>query len=140
MSTLRSALEGFAQEDLRVAADATIEDDLHELTRAAARIDVERSRRLAEIERRGSFRRDGALSVTSWLIAHANLAPGAAAQQVRLARFLRDVPAAAEALAGGELSASAVAVIASARSTDPERSPGRRGCSSTPHATCRSGS
>jgi Domain of unknown function (DUF222)/HNH endonuclease len=120
MSTLLSALDEFVREDLRVATDATIEDDLHELTRAAARIEVERSRRLAEIERRGSFRRDGALSVTSWLISHANVAPGDAAQQVRLARFLRDVPAAADGLAIGELSPSAVAVLASARSMDAD--------------------
>jgi hypothetical protein len=120
MSTLRSALDEFAREDLRVAADAAIEDDLHELTRAAARIDVERSRRLAEIERRGSFRRDGSLSITSWLIAHGDVAPGAAAQQVRIARFLRDLPAVAEALIAGELSPSAVAVLSSARSMDAD--------------------
>jgi Domain of unknown function (DUF222) len=120
MSTLRSALDEFEREDLRVAADAAIEDDLHELTRAAARIDVERSRRLAEIERRGSFRRDGSLSITSWLIAHGDVAPGAAAQQVRIARFLRDLPAVAEALIAGELSPSAVAVLSSARSMDAD--------------------
>jgi hypothetical protein len=120
MSTLLSALDEFVREDLRVATDAAIEDDLHELTRAAARIEVERSRRLAEIERRGSFGRDGSLSITSWLIAHGDVAPGAAAQQVRIARFLRDLPAVAEALIAGELSPSAVAVLSSARSTDAD--------------------
>jgi hypothetical protein len=120
MSSMRSALEEFEAEDVAGLADATLEGDLAELARASACIDVERSRRIAEIERRGSFRRDGALSITSWIAHRENLASGAAAHLVRHARFLRDVPSVARAFAAGKISPSGVELLASARATDAE--------------------
>src|SRR3990172_7588849 len=47
--------------------DARIEEDFAELQRAVEQLEVERLQRLAEIERRRLFERDGHLSAASWL-------------------------------------------------------------------------
>ncbi len=55
MSELRSAVEGLRSETLAELPDARIEEDFAELQRVVELIDVERLRRLAEIERRRLF-------------------------------------------------------------------------------------
>jgi len=59
MSTLRSALDELGGEDLRHASDEGLEADFTELERAAGALGAELARRAAEIDRRGSFERDG---------------------------------------------------------------------------------
>ncbi|HZB03160.1 MAG TPA: DUF222 domain-containing protein [Actinomycetota bacterium] len=66
--------------------DARIEEDFTELQRAAELIDAERLRRLAEIDRRATFRRDGHLSSASWLAGRFKMSWGHARDQVRMAR------------------------------------------------------
>jgi hypothetical protein len=99
--------------------DARLEEDFAELQRAADLIDAERLRRLAEIDRRASYRRDGHLSAASWLASAFKVAWGAARDQVRTARALEDMPETRRALDDGELSMSAVRVLVSAREADP---------------------
>jgi hypothetical protein len=67
MSELRSAIEELRSEALADLPDGRIEDDFTELQRAAELLEVERLRRLAEIERRATYQRDGHLSAASWL-------------------------------------------------------------------------
>jgi hypothetical protein len=69
VSELRSALEPFRSESLPELPDDRIEEDFAELHRVAELIDLERLRRLAEIERRRLFERDGHLSAAAWLAA-----------------------------------------------------------------------
>lgn len=101
MSTLRSALDELRAEDLRYASDEGLETDLTELERAAGALEAELARRVAEIDRRGSFRRDGYLSISSWLAHRFRMAFSAATQLVRLARAFEHMPRTREALAGG---------------------------------------
>ena len=74
MSTLPSAVDELRGEDLRFAGDDDLVTDLAELERATGSIEVERGRRIAEIERRQVHRLDGHLSVASWLAARFRLA------------------------------------------------------------------
>src|SRR6184192_2995877 len=67
MSELRSAIESLRAETLAELPDARIEEDFAELHRVVDQLEVERLRRLAEIERRGLFSRDGHLSAAAWL-------------------------------------------------------------------------
>jgi hypothetical protein len=67
MSTLRSALDELGGEDLAVTPDGELGEGLIELERASRVIEAKRSRRLAEVERRGTWSVDGHLSVVSWL-------------------------------------------------------------------------
>ena len=120
MSELRSVLEALSSEALADLPDARIEEDFGELQRAAELIDAERLRRLAEIERRGLYTRDGHLSTASWLATTFKVAWGAAREQVRTARALEEMPLTRRALDDGDLSMSAVRVLVAAREADPD--------------------
>lgn len=119
MSELRSVLDGFRCEALADLPDARIEDDFAELQRAVELLEVERLRRLSEIDRRRLFERDGHLSSASWLAARHRVAWGTARESVRVARALDEMPGTRRALDEGELSMSAVRILAAARDADP---------------------
>src|SRR5438128_11239876 len=120
MSSIRSALDELKSEDLRFLSDDELEDDLLEMERGANVWVAERLRRLAEIERRRTYLRDGYLSASVWLGRRAGLSPSEARQQVRVARALEAMPAAREALADGDVSASAIRVLIEAKETNAE--------------------
>jgi uncharacterized protein DUF222/HNH endonuclease len=120
MSTLRSALDELASEDLGSLGQDELQDRFGEVHRASVVLEAERLRTLAEIERRRAFARDGHLSATSWLAARYKVAFPHAARQVRTALALEGMPATREALGSGELSSSAVASLVSAHDTSPE--------------------
>ena len=120
VSELRSAIEGLRAESLPELPDARIEQDFAELQRAAEQLEAERLRRLAEIDRRGLYARDGHLSAASWLAGVHRVAWGAAREQVRLARGLETMPVTRRALEAGELSMSAARSLVAAREVDPE--------------------
>jgi len=65
VSELRSVVDSLRAEVLPELPDARIEEDFAELQRVVELLEVERLRRLAEIERRGIFQRDGHLSAAS---------------------------------------------------------------------------
>jgi hypothetical protein len=77
-------------------------------------------RRLAELDRRRSFERDGFSSAAAWFVSRLRVGWGAARVQMRHARCLEQMPATRAALEGGEVSLSGVRVLASAREADPE--------------------
>lgn len=83
-------------------------------------LEVERLRRLAEIERRRLFERDGQLSAVSWLATTFKVAWGTAREHVRVARALEEMPETRRALDTGDLSMSAVRVLVAARDADPD--------------------
>ena len=88
MSELRSVIESFRSEVLSELPDARIEEDFSELHRSIEQLEVERLRRLAEIDRRGIFARDGHLSTASWMASTHKVAWGAARESLRVARAL----------------------------------------------------
>ena len=120
MSELRSALEAFRADDLSGQPDARLGEDFAELQRVVEIAERERLRRLAEIERRGIFGRDGHLSAASWLASSFKVGWGAAKEQVRTARGLEGMPETSKALDAGELSLSAAKVLVQAREADPD--------------------
>src|ERR687892_602093 len=120
MSTLRSALDELRSTDVFALSDDELASDLDELERATRVFEVERGRRVAELERRGAHARDGHLSLASWLAARHLVAPSTAAGHVRMARALEAMPVAAEALASGDVSSSAITLLAHARDASPE--------------------
>jgi hypothetical protein len=119
VSTLRSALDELQAEDLGWLADEQLEEDFGELQRASQVLEAERLRRLAEVQRRASFERNGYLSATSWLADRFRMAWSYASGQVRMARALAEMPVARAALAAGELSASSLPLLVAAREIDP---------------------
>ena len=85
MSELRSVAEALRSETPAELPDARLVQDFRELHQAGELIEVERLRRLAEIERRGLFSQDGHLSATSWLASEFKVSGGLASEQVRVA-------------------------------------------------------
>jgi hypothetical protein len=120
VSELRSLIEGLRHEALQEHPDDRIEEDFAELQRAVDQLDAERLRRLAEIDRRRLYERDGHLSAASWLVASHRVGWGIAREHVRLSRALGEMPATRGWLDAGEISMSAVRVLAGARDADPE--------------------
>ena len=119
MSELRSVIEGLRAESLAELPDARIEEEFAELQRCLQALEVERLRRLAEIDRRGVFARDGYLSCVAWLGARCDLAWGEASGGVRTARALQAMPETMRALAKGEVSLPAARLLVRAREADP---------------------
>ncbi|MGH2642078.1 MAG: DUF222 domain-containing protein [Actinomycetota bacterium] len=120
MSGLRSVVEELRAETLAELPDALVEEDFAEVQRAAEQLEVERLRRLAELDRRRVFERDGYLSAASWLVGAFRVGWGAAREQVRLARSLEHMARTRRAVEDGDVSLSGVRVLAAAREADPE--------------------
>src|SRR5881628_781528 len=119
VSELRSVLEAFRAEVLPELPDARIEEDFAEIQRVGELLELERLRRLAEIERRGLFARDGHLSAAAWLVDRFRLAWGSARVATRTARALDQMPLTQRALQAGDVTLSAARVLADAREANP---------------------
>ena len=120
MSELRSVIESLRAEAVTELPDARIEEDLKELHLAVEQLEAERLRRLAEIDRRGLFERDGHLSAAAWLVRRFRLGWGAARDLVRMARGLASMPRTREAVESGDLSLSSARVLVGAHGAEPE--------------------
>jgi hypothetical protein len=119
MSELRSAIESLRAESLTELSDARIEEDFGELQRAVELLEAERLRRLAEIDRRRLYERDGHLSAAAWLATRFKVAWGAAREHVQIARALEQMPETRNALDAGDVSMSAARILVSAHDVDP---------------------
>jgi hypothetical protein len=119
MAGLDSALETLVTEPVVDLPDARLEEDFLELHRRLERLEVERLRRLAAIDRRKLYARDGHLSAASWLVGALRLAWGTAREQVRMARGLEQMPETRQALSTGDVSLSSARTLVGARNIDP---------------------
>jgi Domain of unknown function (DUF222)/HNH endonuclease len=119
MDSLRTVLEEFRERELRFCSDEELETDIGELRRAVGAFEAESARRVAEIERRGTFARQGHPSITSWVDQRFQTGWGNAARQVRLGRALERLPAVREALVEGHISHAAADQLVAAREANP---------------------
>jgi hypothetical protein len=117
---LRADVEGLRSEDVRSLSDDELTAQLVALHRAAASLEAERLRRVAEVDRRRSFRAQGYPSATALLVDTLRVDGGTAASEVRTARALEHMPATRRALAEGAVSMPAIRVLMSAREAHPE--------------------
>ena len=117
--TMSELLHHLREEELGDVGDARLVDALAALQRAVHDLELERLRRLAEIERRGLFARDGHLSAASWVAARFRVAWGEAKRDAAMARSLDDMPSTRRALVAGEMTLSAARVLAKIRQVDP---------------------
>ena len=120
MSKLLSALEEIFTEDLDRLDHDGLEEEFADLERAADVVLSQRLKWLGSIERRGTYAKDGHLSITSWLAGRFRKTWSAASRLVRQARALEQMPSTREALAEGEITSSAVDVLMPAHQVDPQ--------------------
>ena len=111
MSELRSALDGLADVDLAELSDATLLDLVSELATAANRVAAALTVAVQAADRRESYRRDGAVSIKSWLRGSCHVAPAEATAMVSAGRRLEQLPETAAAFAAGEITAGHTRVI-----------------------------
>lgn len=100
----REAAGSLATAALRAALDAH--------TAELARVQAAMIPTIAELERRGAWRDDGAASMESWLVATYNHSYARACELVRAARALDALPVLSEALSSGAVSFDAAAAAA----------------------------
>ena len=112
-------LDAMTDEELAALPDARVEDAFARTQAAIERLEVRRLRLLAEVDRRRSFERDGFLSTATWLAGSFRLAYPAARKLLHLARAIRQMPRTKRALTRGEISGSALELLARAREVDP---------------------
>ena len=103
--------------DKLAASEAAV--DVPRLARLAERLEFQRLRAVAALDRSGAWRAEGALTTASWLREHCRLTHGAANASVRLARRLDILPTTAIAFEAGAISRQHASVIADA--CTPER-------------------
>jgi hypothetical protein len=100
-------------------ATSEAETDVARLSQLAERLEYQRLRAVAALDRSAAWQSDGALSTASWLRANCRLTHGAAAACIRLARRLESLPATSAAFEAGVISRRHAQVIADAYT--PER-------------------
>jgi hypothetical protein len=120
LSELATIVTELRQQHPADEPDAVIEDDVVELSRLLEQLQVERLRRLRELERRRLFERDGHGSAAGWLVARTGCSWGQARRDIRLARGLDAMPLVSDAVAEGEVSLCSARVLAELRPIDPE--------------------
>jgi len=100
--------------------DATVHDDVIELQVLTARLSALKAARVAEWSRRSLWNTDGSTCASSRLASEAGLAPSAARDEVRRANALGEMPAAAAALAAGDITVAHADLLARANSAGRE--------------------
>jgi hypothetical protein len=103
MGNLRSAIDELAAEDLTTVPAMRIADDALEQFRESERLHAQALRRLAAVDASGVWADDGSLSSKAWLRRHGRMTPGAAAEQMRIARRLDEQPRTREAFEAGDI-------------------------------------
>jgi Domain of unknown function (DUF222)/HNH endonuclease len=110
---LRAALDSLAGIDPDTLDDTALTETVVELHRQQARLAAEATRLTAALDARRTWADDGSRSCGAWLAHRCRLPIGQARAQVWLGRRLRTMPATAEALAAGDISARHASVLAS---------------------------
>jgi Domain of unknown function (DUF222) len=117
MGNLQSAIDELATEDLQLAGPVAVAESLVEEFRQVERLQADALRRLAFVDASGAWAHEGSLSTQAWLRRHCRMAPGAAAERVRVARRLEELPEARDAFRSGDIGYAHVRLIAAAVNT-----------------------
>jgi hypothetical protein len=112
--------EALAAEDLSELADDRVKADFEALHRAIERLEFQRLRLLAQIDRRRLFATRGHLSSAAWLVATYRVGWPKAKADVRLAQSLDGMPVACKAMDAGQISLAALGLLGEAQQGEPE--------------------
>jgi hypothetical protein len=120
VSGLRSALDELELKDPASMPDGELMEDFEEIERASERLKARRLALLAHIDRRRTWALDGHLSAASWIVDRFGTSWSVAAERVKMARALVNMPQTRKALDAGEISSCSLQVLASASAAHPE--------------------
>ena len=114
MSELLSALDELAGTDVDALSADGVLDLVAGLVTASNRMAAVLTSAIRAADRREAYRRDGAVSMKSWLRGSCRMAPDQATATVSTGRRLEQLPETAAAFASGEISAAHARVITKA--------------------------
>jgi hypothetical protein len=120
VSALRSGVQELAVEDLAVVDDVSLEGDVVEISRVIGLLEAQKLRRVAEVDRRRSYARDGGVSMTAWLARTCDMGSGTAGREVGVARRLGEMPQTRVAFEAGDIAVAKVGILAHAAEAHPE--------------------
>lgn len=112
LERIRADLAAVREEALAGLPTCVQSTSVRELAALRDRVDAELIRSVGQWDVEGCWADDGAASPAAWLTEHAGLRRGDARRLLRTARLVREHDATADALANGEISATAVGTIA----------------------------
>jgi hypothetical protein len=112
IDSLADAVSGVAADTIDHVSDHAIGDDLVAIRAQIDRLEAEFIRRLQRFDRSRAALAEGAVSTVSWVRGRCGLSGAAAAERVRLARVLDDLPQTTASLRDGRASFANVALIA----------------------------
>ncbi|MDQ3782648.1 MAG: HNH endonuclease, partial [Actinomycetota bacterium] len=118
--TLKSVIDGIAAVDPLLVSDDDLEAGVAVFNRAVSRLEALMARWAGEAKRRGSFQREGLVSLTRWLAFHADMDNGHAKTLVGLAATMNAHPATGSAVASGDLSHTRAGILSRAASQHPK--------------------
>ncbi len=119
MEALQQAIE-IADTDLAFVSDDDLEEFEAVLGRALSQVKAQMARCAAEAKRRGSHRREGVLSLTSWIAFHADMDKSEARSLTALASTMTAHPVTAVKVVSGELSHARARILSRAAEAHPE--------------------
>lgn len=119
LADLREAADRLAGDDLDRVFDDDLAESIVDLRRRIDGLEAEWLRRVAELDGRHGFEREGFASMASWLAARCRLGWGTARSRVALARALRSMPITAAAHATGDLDTRRVSHLVAAHDAHP---------------------
>jgi Domain of unknown function (DUF222) len=111
IDSLADAVSGLAAETLDHRSDHAIGDDLVAMRAQIDRLEAEFIRRLHRFDRSRAALAEGAVSTVSWVRGRCGLSGAAAAERVRMARVLDDLPQTTASFREGRASFANVALI-----------------------------
>jgi hypothetical protein len=111
LDLLQQTAEKLHQETAQRPPGSVAGAELVQLHRLIESLRAVFSAQLFDLDRSGAYAAQGALSAAAWLRHECRLAPNAAAEQVRVARTLPELPETAAAFAQGEISFQHTALL-----------------------------
>jgi hypothetical protein len=115
---VREALRSYPDDPSSLTDDQAAEG-FGQLQRISELVEAKRLRWLADQDRRASHRRDGYLSTAAWLADRFRVGAGSAKRQVQVAQALDQMPQVRDSFLSGDVSSSAVQVLAEAHREHP---------------------
>src|SRR5437016_516736 len=112
LAELSDAIDGLQSEDLHREAGSELGVRLKALHRSINRLQAEAARTLEAFDRTNAYQLEGAFSAASWLRHRCNISYNSAADLVRLARRLPELPRALAAFAAGDISSTHLSLMA----------------------------
>lgn len=114
LDALEAAIDALGGVEHGVETARARREGVVRLRRLGDRLESEWCRAVGELDRRGDWEAEGAVSAVSWLRARCRTTPGRAAGAVRTARRLGELPGLARAWGAGEVSGDHVRVVTGA--------------------------